>query len=91
MAHLKSQNIEDERNESAECLGDEELLGDLQMNDLLESHLAALQTQNPDAYTILVEKIRDGFFEESQGKKIFADLADQILLTILIPEKENAN
>ncbi|MFC1879348.1 hypothetical protein ACFLZW_05495 [Chloroflexota bacterium] len=70
-------------------LDQEHLSTDMKLGDLLEDYLARLASQNPDAHNILLEKIRNGFFEESHGRKALNDLADQVLQTVKSQEKED--
>jgi hypothetical protein len=72
-------------------LDEEHLSINMKLGDLIEDHLAGLASQNPDVHNIILEKIRNGFFEESQSRKAFDELADQILHSIAQPEEENAN
>ena len=63
---------------------------DLNLEELLSNCIKGLQTKHPEAHTLLTKKFEERFFEESQGKKVFEDLADQILQAITQPEEENA-
>ena len=82
--HLEEKVIGDENK-----LDQEHFLTDMKLSDLLEKYLAGLASQNPDAHNILLEKIQNGFFEESHGRKALNDLADQILHTVKSQESEN--
>ena len=60
----------------------ENIFSETNFEELLKTNLAILESQNPDAYSILLDKAQKGFFEASHGRATFNDIADQILKTI---------
>ena len=91
MGERQLQNAEEKTSKYETRLSLEHQPPELNLGNLLVTHLAGLQTQNPEAFAILTEKIQEGFFGESHGKKTLNDFADQILQTIVHPEEENAD
>ena len=89
MGEQQDQNPEGKKVKDEDKFDQKHLSTDSKLADLLEDHLASLASQNPDAKNILSEKILNGFFEESHGRKALNDLADQILQTVKSQERED--
>ena len=66
-------------------------LGTDDIVSIISEAIPELKMENEDTYNLLLDKVREGFFEQHQTPQAMKRLARELLSSLLQSEEENEN